>query len=135
MVSPFHTPANPDLPLHTLFPLRLGPHPSRLCVLHTPFIYFGCTESLPCGLFSSCEWRLLARCYHGLLVAVASLVVEVLEQLWHMESVIVPHGPICLTACGIFLDQGSNPGLILHWQVASSPLGHEGSPVVLLSII
>ena len=70
-----------------------------------------------------------------LLVAVASLVVEVLEQLWHMESVIVPHGPICLTACGIFLDQGSNPGLILHWQVASSPLGHEGSPVVLLSII
>ena len=28
----------------------------------------------------------------------------------------------------IFLDQGSNPCL-LHWQVVSSPLNHQGSPV------
>ena len=30
-------------------------------------------------------------------------------------------------ACGIFLDQGSNPCL-LHWQVDSLPLSHQGSP-------
>ena len=30
-------------------------------------------------------------------------------------------------ACGIFLDQGSNPGL-LQWQVDSLPLSHQGSP-------
>ena len=71
VVYPFYTSANPDLPLHTRLPL--GHHPSMLYVLHTRFIYFGCAESLPRGLFSSCEWRLPAPCYHGLLVAVASL--------------------------------------------------------------
>ena len=30
-------------------------------------------------------------------------------------------------ACGIFLDQGSNP-CILHWQADSLPLSHQGSP-------
>ena len=30
-------------------------------------------------------------------------------------------------ACGLFLDQGSNPCL-LHWQVDSLPLSHQGSP-------
>ena len=33
-------------------------------------------------------------------------------------SVVVAHGLRCSTACGIFLDQGSNPCL-LHWQVDS----------------
>ena len=33
----------------------------------------------------------------------------------------------CSEACGIFLDQGSNPYL-LHWQTDSLPLGHLGSP-------
>ena len=33
----------------------------------------------------------------------------------------------CSSACGIFLDQGSNPCL-LHWQVDSLPLSHQGSP-------
>ena len=30
--------------------------------------------------------------------------------------------------CGIFPDQGSNPGL-LHWQADSYPLRHKGSSV------
>ena len=30
-------------------------------------------------------------------------------------------------ACGIFLDQGSNP-CSLHWQVDSLPVSHQGSP-------
>ena len=42
-------------------------------------------------------------------------------------SVSVAHGPSCSTACGIFPDQGSNPGP-LHWQADSQPLHHQGSP-------
>ena len=42
-------------------------------------------------------------------------------------SAVVAHGPICSTACGILPDQGSNPCL-LHWQVDSQPLHHQGSP-------
>ena len=33
----------------------------------------------------------------------------------------------CSEACGIFPGQGSNPCL-LHWQVGSAPLSHQGSP-------
>ena len=43
--------------------------------------------------------------------------------------VVVPHGPSCSTACGIFPDQGSNP-YPLHWQADSQPLHHQGSPGV-----
>ena len=53
---------------------------------------------------------------------------------WHLlwstvtwASVVVAHGPSCSTACGIFLDQGSNL-CPLHWQADSYPLCHEGSP-------
>ena len=37
------------------------------------------------------------------------------------------HGSSCSTACGILLDQGSNP-CPLHWQADSQPLRHQGSP-------
>ena len=43
-------------------------------------------------------------------------------------SVVVAHGLSCSSACGIFPDQRSNPCL-LHWQVDSLPLSHQGSPV------
>ena len=87
--------------------------------------------------FSSCdEWRLLFVVVCGLLIAVASLVVEHrlqvhgLQYLWHMGSVVVArrlqstgsvvvaHGLSCSAARGIFLDQGLNP-CPLHWQVDS----------------
>ena len=42
-------------------------------------------------------------------------------------SVVVAHGPSCSAACGIFLDQGSNP-CPLHQQADSQPLLHQGSP-------
>ena len=48
-----------------------------------------------------------------------------------MGSVVVAHGLSCSAACGIFLDQGSNPCL-LHWQADSQPLRHQGSPEDLL---
>ena len=43
------------------------------------------------------------------------------QQLWHM-------GLVAPLACGIFLDQGSNP-CSLHWQVDSLPLHPQGSPL------
>ena len=42
-------------------------------------------------------------------------------------SVVVAHGLSCSAACGIFLDQGSNP-CSLHRQADSQPLRHQGSP-------
>ena len=42
-------------------------------------------------------------------------------------SIVVWHGLSCSEACEIFPDQGSNLCL-LHWQVDSLPLSHQGSP-------
>ena len=97
------------------------------------------------GFFSSCEeWGLLSSSVwtsH----ATASLVVEYglqacrLQQLCHVGSVVaapglqstgsvaVAHRLSCFKACGIFLDQGSNP-CFLHWQVDSLPVSHQGRP-------
>ena len=48
-------------------------------------------------------------------------------------SVVVALRLSCSEACGIFLDQGSNLCL-LHWQVASYHLSHQGSPNTILNI-
>ena len=112
------------------------------------FIYLLAELGLCCCVwaFSSCgERRLLFVAVRGLLIAVASLVVEHglqvcgLQQLWHVGSVVVAHGLqstgsvvvvhglSCSAACGIFPDQGSNL-CPLHWQADSQPLCHQGSP-------
>ena len=44
-----------------------------------------------------------------------------------MGSVVVADRLSCSIACGIFLDQRSNPCL-LYWQADSYPLRHQGSP-------
>ena len=44
-----------------------------------------------------------------------------------MGSVAVAHRLGCSAACGIFPDLVSNQCL-LHWQVDSLPLSHQGSP-------
>ena len=48
-------------------------------------------------------------------------------RLQSTGSVAVAHGLSCSVPCGIFLDQGSNPRLLL-WQADSLPLSHQGSP-------
>ena len=48
-----------------------------------------------------------------------------------MGSAVVAHGLSCSKACGIFPDQGLNL-CPLHWQVASHPLYHQGSPTISL---
>ena len=45
-------------------------------------------------------------------------------------SAVVAHGPSCSAACGILLDQGTNP-CPPHWQADSQPLRHQGSPLFL----
>ena len=57
-----------------------------------------------------------------LLTAVTSLVGT--AQCCGSGSVVVAHGRDCSAACGIFPDQGLNPGP-QHWQVDSHPLGHR----------
>jgi len=68
---------------------------------------------------------------------VVSLVVEpgsvvVASGPWSMGSIAVAPGPSGPAACGIFPDQGLNPCL-LHWQVESLPLRHQGSPFISIS--
>ena len=70
-------------------------------------------------------------------VVVASLIVEpgsvvVASGPWSMGSIAVAPGPSGPAACGIFPNQGLNPCL-LHWQVESLPLSHQGSPFISIS--
>ena len=46
---------------------------------------------------------------------------------------VVVHGFSCSVACGIFLDQGSNP-CALHWQAESYTLDHQGSPIIIFKV-
>ena len=62
---------------------------------------------------------------HWLLFAVISLLAA--PGLSHAGSIDKVHRYSYPTACGIFLDQGSNL-CPLHWQVDSLPLSHQGSP-------
>ena len=52
--------------------------------------------------------------------------VVVIHRPQNTGSVAVPHRFSYSEACGISLDQISNP-CPLHWQVNSLPLGHQGS--------
>ena len=115
-----------------------------LATVSLNFIIFGCAgSSLLHGLCSSCgKWELLPIAMHGLLVAVASLVVEQrLQQLWHVGSGCCSQAPgHRLDSCGApaellhsmrdFPSQGSKPCL-LHWQADSLPLSLQGSPLSL----
>ena len=50
--------------------------------------------------------------------------------LWSTGSVVVVLRMLsCSSACGIFLDQGSNP-FLLYWHADSLPLSYQGSPLI-----
>ena len=51
-----------------------------------------------------------------------------LQSIGCLGSIVAVHALSCFEACGIFPDQGWNPCL-LHWQVDSYPLCHQGSPI------
>ena len=74
-------------------------------------------------------------------MAVASVVAEYRLQAQGLGgsrhqsrgSIVVTHRLGCSKACGIFLDQGSNPW-VLHWQVDSLPLSPWGGPLAAYSL-
>ena len=88
------------------------------------FIYLAALGLCCCmWAFSSCiERGLLFVAVRGLLIAVVSLVAKLGFRREGFSScgsqALGAHGLICSTACGIFLDQGSNP-CPLHWQADS----------------
>ena len=103
------------------------------------YFIFGCAGSHCCMSFS----LFAASRAHSLVVvrrlptAVVSLVPEhglqglgisavVAPRLWSTGLMVAVHRLSCSVACGILLDQGSNPCL-LHWQADSLPLSHQGS--------
>ena len=75
-----------------------------------------------------------------LFTSVASLIAEggmksmqasvvVVPRLLITGSIIVVYLQSCFSTCGIFPDQGMNPCL-LHWQMDSLPMSHQGKPVL-----
>ena len=96
---------------------------------------FGCAGSwLLCWIFFRCvEWGIFssygARASHcGGFTCCESWALELVGLSrcgsWALEHRLHSYGS---TACGIFLDQRSNPCL-LHWQADSLPLSLKGSP-------
>ena len=65
-----------------------------------------------------------------LLISVPFLVAELdsrARELQELQLLSLEHRlNSCSSACGIFLDQGLN-SCLLHWQVDSLPLSHQGS--------
>ena len=57
--------------------------------------------------------------------------VVVTPKFYSTDSIVVAHGPSCSAACGTFPEQGSNTCL-LHCQVDSLPLSHQGSLILYL---
>ena len=102
------------------------------------FIYFSLCWVFDAvrALLGCSEWDHSLAAVHGLLTAMAPLVVE--HRLQHVQALLVCGSPgsraraqwlwlSCSSACGIFPGQGSNPCL-LHWQVDSLALSHQGNP-------
>ena len=76
-----------------------------------------------CGVSFSLQWLLLLW---SMGFSTWAAEVEV-HGLWGAGSVVVAHRLSCSMACRIFLDWGLNLCL-LHWQVKSLPMSHQGSP-------
>ena len=130
-VPTFAQASSPHQPCRDLAFLTFHPDSFRYL-----FIYGCAGSSWLCGLFSSCSKRgLLSSCgvraFHcdgfsccrtpalGLMVAAA-------PEFQSAGSIVVARLS-CSTACGIFPYQGWNPRL-LHWQMDSLPLSHQGRP-------
>ena len=118
---------------HQLCPLKkLTPHFWAQGLLFAFFHLPHCTgSSLLCKFFSSRgEQGLLSS--HGTRTShCGSFSCCGARALGQVGSVVVAHGLHCPRACGIFLDQGSNP-CPLHWQADSYPLEQQGSPLLFL---
>ena len=88
------------------------------------------TLQLQCTGFSL-QWLLLSQIASSRALRLQQLQqvgsVVVVPGLWGTGYIVAAHWLSCSPACRILLDQGLNPCL-LHWQVESLPLSHQGSP-------
>ena len=131
----------PGLPGCTVYTLHVlvqkrSPRPDHLlhlpvqkpgrqtCLFRILFIcLFGCAgSSLLSGPFSSDE--------RGLLSSFSDFSCCRSRALRARASAAVVHGLSCLSACGLFQDQGSTP-CRLQWQVDALPLSYQGSSLAL----
>ena len=55
-------------------------------------------------------------------------------QVLGAQAEMVAHRLNCASACGVFLDWGSNP-CRLHWQADSYPLCYQGSPLIAFKLV
>ena len=69
----------------------------------------------------------------GSVVVVHMGSIVVVPGLQSTVSIFVMHRLSSSKACGIFPDQRSN-SCLLHWQVDSLPLSHQGSPYINISV-
>ena len=92
------------------------------------YLFFRCAGSLLLHWLSSCgeQGPRPSSCGKWGSLVVAS-------RLWSTGSTIVVDGLSRSMAGGVLPDQGPNPCL-LHWQVDSSPLSHQGSPDLSLQV-
>ena len=93
-----------------------------------------CWVSVAAGLFSSCSPQASHGCGFPCCGAQSlrhlgfnSFSSRTLEHSLNSQPPPVAHGFSCSWACGIFPDQGLKLCL-LHWQVNSLPLSHQGRP-------
>ena len=131
---------------YTFYFLCMGNTFLFLCVFQIYLCISGYVgSSLPCSLYFSCDGRgplssgdVLASHCSGFSCCRAHRAHR-FQQLWHMRSgvaapglqsrgpIVMVRGLSCSVACEIFPNQGMNLCL-LHWQVDSSPVSHQGSP-------
>ena len=93
---------------------------------------FGCAESCCfAGFFSSCREQGLLSCCGARALGPAGFSSRRRCELWSTSSEVVGHRLSSSAACGVVLDQGSNPCL-LYWRVDFLPLSHQGSPLYVI---
>ena len=88
----------------------------RLCWVFVTFLYLWC-------IGFSLQWLLLSQSMGPMVLKLSSYGFQPLQC---SGSVIMAQGLSCSAACGISLNQGSNPCL-LHWQADSLLLSRQGS--------
>ena len=126
--------ANERLPFHSLLASVIDTEHS-LSLFFLLWLCWVFIASQSCLVAEGGVCRLAAVCRR--LTAVTSLAAEhklegtqtsvaAASGLESIGSVVMAHELGCFTACGIFPDQRSNLCL-LHWQVDSSLLSHQGS--------
>jgi len=101
------------------------------CVGFSLIVVSGATEQLRCAGFSL-WWSPLLHLGRSHIPCTGSAV-AVVPRSQSTGSIVVVHRLSCSAAGGIFLKQGPN-SCLLHWQMDSLPLSHQGSHALALNV-